>query len=359
MSLQVLIAEDSTLFVEALTETLSVEPGIEIVDIVNNGVDAVQRCKSTEPDIVLMDIHMPRLDGLSATEKIMADCPTPILVVTSDPHHGGVDQSFRALSAGALDLMPKPDRLPFSEDDREKLLRKIRLLSQVPVVRHVRGRHRERKQQSRRRRRATSTAGADGPVPVVGVVASTGGPRALANICAQLPEDFPAAIAVVQHITEGFSRHLARWLDQHSALTVREVKDRGPLRPGHVMIAPTERHLVVDEQLQLSVRDGPPIGGHRPSGDRLLMSLARHIPQRTVGLVLSGMGQDGAAGLTALSQAGSPTIAQNEETSVVFGMPRAAIERGVVDHVLADTEISTALESIVAQLDSFEPAEER
>lgn len=350
MSLQVLIAEDSGLFVEALTETLNAEPGIEIVAVADNGVDAVDYCRTHRPDIVLMDIHMPRLDGLSATEQIMANTPTPILVITSDPHRGGVDLSFRALSAGALDLMAKPDRLPFSDADRERLLRKLRRLSKVPVVRHVRARRRHRADTDS----PAPTTDADSrpsPVAVVGVVASTGGPRALANICTELPEDFNAAITVVQHITDGFSSHLARWLDKHSQLTVYEARDGQPVEPGHVIIAPTRRHLSITNELKLTIRDGPPVGGHRPSGDRLLMSLARHASPRAIGLVLSGMGDDGAAGLTALSQSGCPTIAQNEETSVVYGMPRAAIAQGVVDETLADTDIAPALLRLVDQLE--------
>ena len=353
MSLRVLIAEDSTLFADVLAETLEAEPGIDIVALVDNGVDAVEYCISHEPDIVLMDIHMPRLDGLSATEQIMARCPTPILVITSDPHRDGVDLSFRALSAGALDLMAKPGRLPFPEADRERLLRKIRLLSQIPVVRHVR---------ARQRAKALTPVGPPevpderpglDPPAIIGVVASTGGPRALANIFTRLPEDFRAAIIIVQHITHGFSRHLARWLDKHSSLSVYEAEDGMPITPGHAIIAPTEKHLVVDENLCLAVRNGPPIGGHRPSGDRLLMSLARHASPRAIGLVLSGMGDDGTAGMTALAQTGCPTVAQDEATSVVYGMPRSASARGVVEYTLADTEIAATLQRLIDEFPSL------
>lgn len=232
MSLRVLIAEDSDLFVEILVEILDEESGLEIVAIADNGADAVEYCEAHRPDIVLMDIHMPRLDGLSATEEIMARCPTPILVITSDPHRGGVDLSFRALSAGALDLMAKPATHPFPEDQKERLLRKIRLLSQIPVVRHVRARSRQRFGTPDAASRHTDTASENGPVAIVGIVGSTGGPRALANICTELPEDFPAAILIVQHITHGFSRHLAGWLDKHSALQVYEGEDGLALRPG-------------------------------------------------------------------------------------------------------------------------------
>lgn len=358
MSLHVLIAEDSDLFVEILVDILDAEPGLEIVAIADNGVDAVEACEIHQPDIVLMDIHMPRLDGLSATEEIMARCPTPILVITSDPHRDGVDLSFRALSAGALDLMAKPDQLPFPESDRERLLRKIRLLSQIPVVRHVRARNRRRSTPDDLRQHRPRAGDDDsGPAAIIGVVGSTGGPRALANICTELPDDFPGCLVIVQHITHGFTNHLARWLDKHSPLRVYEAQDGDDLRPGHAIIAPTRHHLVVDEHHQLAVRDGPPIGGHRPSGDRLLMSLARHASPRAIGLVLSGMGHDGAAGLTALAQSGCPTLAQDEQTSVVYGMPRAASARGIVEYSLPDTDIAAQLVELVASYSPRSPSD--
>lgn len=350
MSLRVLLAEDSTIFVNVLVDILEAEAGLEIVAIADNGVDAVEYCDRHKPDIVLMDIHMPRLDGLSATEQIMARCPTPILVITADPHRGGVDMSFRALSAGALDLMAKPDTLPFPEADRARLLRKIRLLSQIPVVRHIRARSRHPIATPVERSAARGDGDAHCPHTVIGIVGSTGGPRALAKICTQLPEDFAATVVIVQHITRGFSRHLARWLDKHSPLKVYEASDGDLLKPGHIVIAPTEHHLVIDESLQLAVRAGPPIGGHRPSGDRMLMSLARHLSPGAIGVVLSGMGDDGAAGLTALAQSGCHTLAQDEATSVVYGMPRAAEARGIVEYSLPDAEIAPTLVRLVDEM---------
>ena len=350
MSLRVLIAEDSELFVEILTGILDDEPGIEVVAIADNGADAVDLCEIHRPDLVLMDIQMPRLDGLSATEEIMSRCPTPILVITSDPHRDGVDLSFRALSAGALDLMAKPENLAFSADGRARLLRKMRLLSQIPVVRHVRADRRRRQGTPAVMRHSFAPIADDAPVAVIGVVGSTGGPKALANILTALPEGFPAALTIVQHISHGFADHLARWLDDHTRLDVSIASEGQRLRHGQAIIAPTERHLMVDDALCLCLTDDPPIGGHRPSGDRLLMSLARNASPRSIGLVLSGMGDDGAAGLTALAQAGCPTIAQDESTSVVYGMPRAAAARGIVEHSLPDTEIAAALVDLVAQM---------
>ncbi|RAL24969.1 chemotaxis response regulator protein-glutamate methylesterase [Lujinxingia litoralis] len=356
MSLRIVIAEDSAIFAEVLLDVLRAEPGIEIVAMTDNGVDVVNLCEEHRPDLVLMDIHMPRQDGLAATEAIMARCPTPILVVTADPHRGGVDLSFKALSAGALDLMPKPQCLPFPEGEREALLRKIRLLSQIPVVRHVRGRKRQGIERPRLTPQTTPRNAADRPVAVVGVVASTGGPRALAGIVGQLPADFPAAITVVQHITHGFSTHLAHWLDNHSPLTVVEAREGMALKRGHLYIAPTERHMMLEPDLKLSVVEGPPVGGHCPSGDRLLTSLARHAAPRAIGVILSGMGDDGTVGLTAMHHTGCPTLAQDETSSVVYGMPRSAIAHGVIDRVVDIDQLADALIREVEKLQQRERA---
>lgn len=356
MSLRIVIAEDSAIFAEVLVDVLRAEPGIEIVAMTDNGVDVVNLCEEHRPDLVLMDIHMPRQDGLAATEAIMARCPTPILVVTADPHRGGVDLSFKALSAGALDLMPKPQRLPFPEVEREALLRKIRLLSQIPVVRHVRGRKRQRVEGPRRVDPGSDAPAANRPVAVVGVVASTGGPKALARIVGQLPADFPAAVVVVQHITHGFSTHLAHWLDNHSPLKVVEAYDGTELKRGHLYIAPTERHMMLEPELKLSVTEGPPVGGHCPSGDRLLTSLARHAAPRAIGVILSGMGDDGTVGLTALHHTGCTTLAQDEASSVVYGMPRSAIAHGVVDKVV---ELDQIAEALIREVDAIEDRESR
>lgn len=340
-----MIAEDSSLFAEVLLELLSREPGIEVLAVAENGEEAVELCAKLRPDLILMDIHMPRLDGLSATEAIMASTPTPILVLTADPHRGGVDLSFRALSAGALDLMAKPNQFPLPLEDREKLLRKIHLLSQIPVVRHVRGR--KRRDTPPPRVHSNSRPAVESLPPLVGIVASTGGPKALARILQSLPKELPAAIIIVQHITDGFSLHLARWLNKHSPLQVRLAEGGERPEAGHAYIAPTGMHLFLSSDGTLQVDESPPIGGHRPSGDRLLMSLARHGSSGAIGVVLSGMGDDGTAGLSAMHKSRCPTLAQDEETSVVYGMPRSAAEAGVVDQVLPDKRIAPHLIEII------------
>ena len=345
MSLRILVAEDSALFSEILVDLLESEEGIEVVGVVDNGEDAVEWCARLRPDLVVMDIQMPRMDGLAATEAIMATCPTPILVVTADPHRGGVDQSFRALSAGALDLMAKPERLPFSREEHQALVRKVRLLAEIPVVRHVRGRWRGR--ESKKRGGGEEALGREESLSLVGIVASTGGPRALARICRELPGDFEGALLIVQHITEGFSRHLARWLDQHGQLGVGEARDGELPRRGRGYLAPTGKHLSLGADGKLRVEKGDPVGGHCPSGDLLLRSLARHGGSKAIGVVLSGMGTDGTEGLRELYQARCPTLVQDEETSVIYGMPGSAVEAGVVTEVLSEGDLAERLEYLV------------
>lgn len=364
--IRVVLAEDSVLFVAVLRELFASTPDIEIVRCVDNGEDAVSSCIELEPDLVLMDVNMPRLDGLSATQEIMARCPTPILIITSDPHQGGVDISFKALSAGALDLFPKT-RLSadIKSSAHRELVAKVRLLSQIPVIRHVRGRARHGARQpnappeppgAKREARRTpippshsswnvAQRGSPGLHFLIGVVASTGGPRALATILKRLPSHLPATILVVQHITHGFTAHLARWLDQNSSLHVIEATDRARLRPGQVLIAPGGRHMELDDSgssVRLrkdasSSRAYPahPTRRHCPGGDELLHSIAAHAhAPTTLGIVLSGMGDDGSHGLLAMRQAGCTTIIQDEKSSVVWGMPGVAHKLGAAMHMM-------------------------
>ncbi|MFW5968299.1 MAG: chemotaxis-specific protein-glutamate methyltransferase CheB [Persicimonas sp.] len=355
--MRILIAEDSSLFATVLREMIEREPDMEVVGRATNGREAVEMCMELEPDLILMDIHMPVMDGLTATGRIMARCPTPILVITADPYKGGVDLSFKALSAGALDLIAKPDEFPMREAERLELLRKMRILAEVPVVRHVRENLNRSEVPTSKARSQTSDRSeeshgplADEETPVVGIVGSTGGPKALSQLLGELPGDFAAPIVIVQHITRGFSRHLTRWLNNHSELRVVEASHQQPVRAGHVYIAPTEMQMELTASRRLKVYDGPAVDGHRPSGDVLLRSLARHVAPRAVGVVLSGMGQDGAFGLAAMYRSGSVTLVQDETSALVYSMPRSAIERGVVSDVVELDRMSSRLTELVDEL---------
>lgn len=341
--IRILIAEDSPVFADVLRAVVEAEFDMTVVGIAANGADAISLCRDLHPDLVLMDIQMPEVDGFQATEAIMAEFPTPILVVTADPFHGGQDLSFRALAAGALDLVGKPEQLPWPEAARRDFLRKIRLLAQVPVVRHMRG----RKVQSlpvRARRSTLPGHRVSAAVPaVVGIVASTGGPGAMARLIAGMDATFPAPILVVQHIIPGFATQLANWLGRVGDVSVVEAEEGMVLQAGQVVIAPGDRHLEVRSDQRLHVTDSLPVEGHRPSGDLLLESLARHFGPRSLGVVMSGMGSDGTTGLAAIKRAGGRTYAQDRESCVVYGMPQSAIELGVIEKVVNIDELACVL----------------
>lgn len=344
---RVLIAEDSSIFAAVLEDIFAHEPDLDLIGIVDDGEKALELCLRERPDVVLMDVQMPKLDGLAATEQIMARSPTPILIITSDPWRGGVDMSFKALDAGALDLFPKTALRPGDTKSRREFLRKVRLLAEIPVIRHVRG----RKLATPVAVSVTNASRAHAPtrarfsaLPLLGLVASTGGPKALAQILGELPSDLPAALLIVQHITHGFTEHLARWLDQNSNLVVQEATPGIEPAPGHAYIAPSGHHLTIDKRGRLALEHSAAVSGHIPSGDVLLSSMARHMWRRSLGVILSGMGSDGARGMLELARAGCPTFAQDRQSSVVWGMPRAALELEAVSEIVELSELATCLQ---------------
>ncbi len=328
-AIRVLVADDSELFRELLSRVVAAEAGFEVVGVAENGNVAAALAKSLRPDVITMDLHMPDADGFSGIARIMAETPTPILVLTANREEA---VGFRALSLGALDILEKP-RSSTDLDEYGQLLRsRLRLLAGVKVIRHLRG-LRERAQPSPR-------ATARSEIVVIG--ASLGGPRALATLLRGLPASFPSPIAIVQHIADGFTEGLANWLGSESRLAVSEAREGEALRPGRVVLAPTGRHLLVGDGI-VRLSDAPPVDTFKPSVTPLFLSAARAYGQRVCGVILTGMGRDGAEGLRAIKSMGGPTLAQDEGSSAVFGMPRAAIELGAVDRVLPIEDIAKAL----------------
>jgi len=327
--IRVLVADDSELFREALARLVAAEVGLEVVATAADGNAAAKLTKELKPDVITMDLNMPDADGFSGIARIMAETPTPILVLTGNREEA---VGFRALSLGALDILEKPQATADLDEFGHLLRSRLRLLAGVKVIRHLRG--------LRDRRSPEPPAGTRPEVVVVG--ASLGGPRALATLLRGLPADFPVPIAVVQHIADGFTEGLASWLSSESRLRVGEARDGEPLRPGCVLVAPTGRHLIlVDGRARLS--DAPPVDTFKPSVTPLFLSAARAYGARACGVLLTGMGRDGAEGLRAIKAANGTTFAQDEGTSAVFGMPRAAIEMGAVGRVLPIDEIPRAL----------------
>jgi len=327
--IRVLVADDSELFRELLARVIAAEPGFEVAAVAADGNAAAGFARSLKPDVITMDLNMPDADGFSGIARIMADTPTPILVLTANREEA---VGFRALSLGALDILEKPQATTDLDEYGRLLRSRLRLLAGVKVIRHVRG----------LRERGSPTPRPSGRTDLVVIGASLGGPRALATLFRGLPATFPTPIAVVQHIADGFTEGLASWLASESRLDVREARDGDPLSPGRVLVAPTGRHLLVaDGMARLS--DAPPVDTFKPSVTPLFASAARSYGARACGVILTGMGHDGADGLKAIKDAGGPTLAQDEATSAVFGMPRAAIELGAVDRVLPLDELARAL----------------
>ncbi len=326
--IRVLVAEDSATAREALLATFATDRGVEVVGVAKDGAEAVALTVRLRPDIVTMDIHMPVLDGYEATRRIMAEAPTPILIVSSSIDVSDAQSSLNALRAGALDLCEKPSFAAdaAAEDARARFLDMVRALADVRVVRRTRAAPRARSNVNDRRGESAE---------IVAIAASTGGPAALAQLVAALPADLPVPMLAVQHNTRGFMPALAGWLNSAGDLRVR-IADRGDRpEPGTLYLAADDHHLGVDGQRRIALDERPPIGGFRPSATFLFESVGRAYGPGALAVMLTGMGSDGVDGLRRLREAGGRTFAQDEASSVVFGMPRAAIAAGVADEVIA------------------------
>lgn len=326
--IRVLVADDSATMRVALVTLLGAEPDLEIIGQAADGVDAVNKARSLRPDVITMDVNMPRLDGLGATAAIMAEAPSRVLVVCSVSEDRQLDLSFRAMAAGALELIEKPGSGEAAlRRWGKRVAESVRLMAEVPVVRRDQP------------HAAHPQVGKHRPIEAMGIVASTGGPPALAKILSDLPPSMRLTLLVAQHIAEGFTAGLVRWFSGITRLTVAIAQSGQRAKPAHVYLPPDGHDLELDRFGML--RTPRSAGLHCPSGNRLLQSLAKGYGPRAAGLVLTGMGDDGAQGLLALHNAGGITFAQDEATSVVFGMPHAALACGA-------TKSQIALESVAA-----------
>ncbi len=328
--IRVLVVEDSPLMCKILTTVLNADPQILVVALATNGKEAVDIVPHLKPDVITMDMDMPVMDGLEATKQIMAYHPTPILIVSSSVFKIGMDKVFKAISHGALDVIDKGE-LEFVGNRKcgETLIGKIKFLTHARVT--------DQPPVRLRNERSVADLKAPGKTAsdkIVAIVASTGGPQALLKILQRLPEDFPCGIVIVQHITSGFLSGLVDWLKKECKIRVKIGEDAEEIRPGVAYIAPDNFQMRIEQGARISLSDEPANGGHKPSGDVLLESVARTYGKGSVGAILTGMGRDGAMGMKAIKESRGRTIAQNEKSCAVFGMPNAAIEMNVIDKVL-------------------------
>jgi len=345
--IRVLIVDDSLVAREMLTQILSSDPGIEVIGEAKNGLEAIDKVAELRPDLVTMDIHMPRCDGLKATEQIMAYTPTPILVVSSSVYGEGMGRAFDALEMGALEVLKKPEPRDWAHLEKIGLevIRKVKVLARVKVITHIRGR-RTRLQVPGSIKVAPGTL--KGGVSLVAVGSSTGGPSALLSVLGRLPKEFPVPIVIAQHIAEGFIPGLVSWLNAGCKIDVREARDGQNAEAGVAFVAPTGANLSMDG---LTMRFTDPLSGqlYVPSADTLFESVARSTGRNSLGVILTGMGADGAKGLKLLHDAGAATIAQDESTSTVWGMPKAAVELGAAGAVLPIHDIAEKIIELIAE----------
>jgi two-component system chemotaxis response regulator CheB len=343
--IRVLICDDSLVAREMLAQILSSDPDIEVVGTATNGQEAIDAVARLKPDLITMDIHMPKMDGLQATERIMAYTPTPILVVSSSVYGEGMGRAFDALAIGALEVIKKPEPKDWAALDAigRDVIRRVKILSKVRVITHIRGRRSPQHGPSA----PEPIQPSGGKVQLVAIGSSTGGPSALLNVLGRLSADFPVPIVIAQHIADGFVPGLATWLDAGSKIKVMPAEDGQMIQAGVAYIAATGTNLEVDGR---TVRFSRPGAGqlYIPSADTLFDSVALSYADRALGVLLTGMGMDGARGLKAMFDRGAPTICQDEATSTVFGMPKAAIDFGAARMVLPVHEIAAEMERIVA-----------
>lgn len=338
--IRVLVAEDSLTVRELLVAILESDPEIRVVGQAKNGVEAVELARKLRPTLITMDVHMPLMDGFEATKEIMVQAPTPIIIVSSSSSGPDVELSLNALRAGALMLVAKPDdpQSPQFNGRQAQFVTMVKAMADVKVVRRW-----VRQPVPVMRPHRPPAAVPSQPMRAVAVAASTGGPAALQRILQALPRDFPVPVLVVQHIARGFVTGLVEWLNASCDLRVKVAEPDEALRARTVFLAPDDQHLGIGRGGDIELSDAPPIGGFRPSATHLFESAARTLGSGVLGVVLTGMGSDGVAGIAALKAAGGTVIAQDEASSVVYGMPGEAVATGLVDHVLSTDEIAARL----------------
>ncbi|HEX7120160.1 MAG TPA: chemotaxis-specific protein-glutamate methyltransferase CheB [Longimicrobiales bacterium] len=320
----VLVVEDSALVRARIVELIRDSGEFRVVGEAATGYEAIRRVHELDPDVVTLDLEMPDLGGLDTLGYIMSEVPRPVIILSA--HAGDAEATMQALDFGAVDFVPKPDgtHVDAAELLQVRLLQALRAatlarLSNLPL--------RLPDRRPRRRRAAGRPKATGAPAAAVAIAASSGGPRALAELIPRLPAGLPAAVLVVQHMPPGFTRSLAARIDAASALPVSEAQAGEPIRSGRVYLAPGGFHMRVrraDEDFVLGLDDDRPVWGVRPAADPLFRSVASHFGPHSVGVVLTGMGRDGAEGLRVIRDVGGATLAQDAESAVIYGMPRAA-----------------------------------
>jgi len=333
------VVDDSALMRKIISDIINADPDCEVVATARNGEEAVKSTAILRPDVITLDIQLPKLDGISALKYIMSEWPTPVVIVTGFPRFGGKD-TLTCLEYGAVDLVIKPDG-PVSlnfEIKKDELLRKIKAASQVR-----RSLLQPTFVETRSIKKKTKNVLSD---KIVVIATSTGGPKALTEILPKLAPDIKAGLIIIQHMPEGFTRSMAERLNGESRLIIKEAEDGDSVTNGIVMIAPGGRHLILGKTsngVRIKLLNKSNVNELCPSADIAMKSTAPLYGRNCLGVILTGMGSDGVEGLRAIKQAGGSTVAEDEATCIVYGMPKIAVEQKVVDKILPLPEIAAEI----------------
>lgn len=340
--IKVLIIDDSALIRQMLTELLNSASDIEVVGVAQDPYMAREKIKALKPDVLTLDVEMPRMDGLTFLSNLMRLHPLPVVMVSTLTEKGA-DITLEAMELGAVDFVSKPktDVAYTLADYAEELIGKVRVASRANVKRLER--RRLDRQEIEQRYSADAVISKQAPPrhfrttdKIIAIGASTGGTEAIRELLVRMPADMPG-IVITQHIPEAFSRPFAERVNRISAMTVCEAEDGQQIVTGYAYVAPGSRHLLVERdgaRFVCRLNDGPPVNRHKPSVDVLFRSVAQNVGPNSIAVILTGMGNDGAQGMKEIHETGAPTIAQDEKTSVVWGMPGEAVKMGGVDEVL-------------------------
>ncbi|MBE9467472.1 MAG: chemotaxis-specific protein-glutamate methyltransferase CheB [Bacteroidetes bacterium] len=343
--IKVLIVEDSPVMQELLAYTIQSDPDFNIVDIVSNGEDAIDAVMKKHPDIIAMDCYMPKLDGRQATRIIMETNPTPIVIVTGSITAKDVAINFALLEAGAVAIIKKPQSLnhPEYKKDARKLIDTLKLMSEVKVVTRFNRTLKKNKTQKCNNEKITKK---NSDIKIIAIGASTGGPKILQKIICGLPKNIPVPILIVQHISQGFTKGFVEWLKTTTNFPLHLASHGERALPRHGYIAPYGFHMGIDKESKIILSEHEPENGLKPSVAFLFRTVANIFGSNAIGILLTGMGQDGAKELKLMKDKGSITIAQNEESSAVFGMPGEAIRLNAAMHILSPEEILNTLTAL-------------
>lgn len=342
--INILIVDDSETEIAILKAIFSEQADLRVIGCAHNGKEAFELTKKLNPDLITMDLHMPIMDGIEAIHSIMAQHPTPIIVISSRLNDETLNGTFRALDAGALSVLDKPVNIlsPQFSGMRKRIIETVRSMAQIHVVK----RRFNTKKHAALSHMLTIDKDKNHAYEIIAIGASVGGPQALKNILTKLPKHFCLPIVIVQHMTPGFIKGFTKWLDEMTVLTVKEAEEDELLRPGIVYFAPDNCHLEVVRRnsfLSAKLVHAPPVAGFCPSATMLLQSVAKNCGKKAIGILLTGMGHDGAQGLLELKHAEGHTIIQDQQSAVVFGMAGVAQTLGAVDKIVELDKIADYL----------------